>query len=167
MIRCKFRVLSVTKGWASSTVVDLRPCQAKDKSYEDGRYVVRENPENAAYWSATPTGEARLTYPEGKPVPEWATPGQYVYLNAGPEVDDAPHSLAVTLRSWGGVCVDLSSHLSQVKFDVSPQDGRPAILQILADAIPRHHASLVNAGDIEARWGVRWTPTEEPVAVPA
>ncbi len=166
MIRCKMRVLSVTKGWNNSTVAELRPCQAKDRAYEGGRMVVRENPENAAYWSATPSGEARLTFDAGKPYPEWVTPGQYVYLDAGPEVDGMAHGLAVTLRPWGGVCVELSAHTSQIKFDVSATDGRPAILMILADAIPRHHAALSNAPEIEARWGVHWTPCPEPIAVP-
>ena len=63
MVRAKFRVLAHSESWSSrgSTEVRLNPVMAQEKEWVDGKLVVTgEHPENAAFWSATPSGEMFL-----------------------------------------------------------------------------------------------------------
>lgn len=168
MIRCKFRVMSVSGGWQGATEVSLKACTASDVQYENGRRIRRENPENAAFWKYTPSGEAWFTFPGGTPVPEWAKPGQYVYIDVDLEKRGG-WDVMLTMFAAGGVEVVLSQHMGNVKFAVSEEHARSSIRALLDAYLPVHRAIADAPEGASGLQGVEWSvsivSTPEPVAI--
>jgi len=93
-IRAKFRCMKVIHEWNDFNTVELRPVVQKGS-----------NPENEKFWSATPSGEAKLVF--SGPVLdnrcEPYEPGDYYYIDmvAAPTAGDWVLGV-VTKRTCGG-----------------------------------------------------------------
>lgn len=70
LIRAKFRCMSITRKWDDSEIVEFLPVnRGKDK-----------DPENQAFWDATPSGKATLTFNGSCGI----NPGAYYYVDMAP-----------------------------------------------------------------------------------
>jgi len=81
-VRAKFRVLSVTKKWDRSVIIELGPVLQRGS-----------NPENSEFWKFTPSGEATLNF-RGQALDDRGqeyTPGDYYYIDMHKDDDGGWH----------------------------------------------------------------------------
>ena len=72
-IRAKFRCMEVSRDWRGIQVAKFLPVNRSKN----------QDPENAQFWEATPSGEAQLTFMREMPF----EPGDYYYIDMMPEGD--------------------------------------------------------------------------------
>jgi hypothetical protein len=159
MVRAKYRVMSVTKRWDGRALAELYACTANDIQYEADpidpkkhRKTVRKNPENAAFWSATPSGEARWVVDETNA--EILKEGQYVYIDIAPAsaaVPEAPlFEGEIAFGSWHSLQFKAHNHTCDVKMTIEREAGNAAIRQIVGWFLPQVDAWL--GGDRDFFW---------------
>ena len=110
-VRAKFRCMGIEKTWGRKSVVRLSPVA------EDG------HPENAAFWNATPSGSAKLTYQGDAPFDV----GAYYYIDLGKlcEVSEESWHIETFERrrhGSGGVKLAFYRH-SKSRPEDAPSDG--------------------------------------------
>lgn len=73
VVRAKFRCMSITQHAEFCSEVRLLPVEPKGEAYPEGCL------ENQAFWDATPSGEVKIWYRLGVPIPQIL--GAYYYID--------------------------------------------------------------------------------------
>jgi len=89
MVRAKYRILGIRDAWNQQQAVDAAPIMPRTADWPSEE----NSEENAAFWSATPSGKLELTFEGGCPF----RPDQAVYLDLEP-VAERPESGAWRLE---------------------------------------------------------------------
>ena len=100
MIRAKFRCMSVTRQWDGNEIVSFRPVNRGKE----------QDPENAKFWDASPSGEAKLTF-KG---PCGFLPGAYYYIDMAADPEGEWTTGTVSRHCGGGGHVSLYRQWQEV-----------------------------------------------------
>jgi len=164
LVRAKFRVMRHVVEWNKTVKIEFAPVGPKHHESEpDGKGGWKsfhtEHPENAAFWSASPSGEASIggltsTLAEAYPV------GRYVYIDMQETTEPSDWALGSLTMFENGSCIEVTlrryTPYSSVKINIHNRGAHAPFI----DAMIKAHAE-----NKLSTWSVAFTLAPDPERV--